>query len=43
MLLKLVETFAKTGISDNIQSFMRTHLDYGDVIYDDVYSKTFHQ
>ena len=43
LLLKLAKTSAKTGINDNIKNFMRTYLDYGDVIYDEVYSKTFHQ
>ena len=41
LLQKLKKNFAKTGINNYVQSFC--DVDYGDMIYDEAYNKTFHQ
>ena len=42
-LQKLHKNLSKTGINDYIKRFLRQHLDYGGVIYDEGYNKAFHQ
>ena len=41
LLQKLKKNFAQTGINNYVQSFC--DVDYGDMIYDEAYNKTFHQ
>ena len=43
--LQLMTTFLqlKTALMTTCKAFVRPNLDYGNVIYDEAYNKTFHQ
>ena len=43
LLRKLQNIFARGSLLTICKSFVRSHLDYGDVIYDQNYNNTFHQ
>ena len=40
---KLQNILSRLALNSIYKAFVRHHLDYGDVIYDEVYNKTFHQ
>ena len=42
-LCKLQDTLPRTSLITIFQSFIRPHLDYGDIIYDWAYDTSFHQ
>ena len=43
LLQKLQNTFPRPSFLTMYKSFIRPHLDYGDIIYDQVYSVSFQQ
>ena len=43
MLQKLEKTLLRLALITMYKDFVRPHLDYGDIIYDETYNKTFHQ
>ena len=43
LLRKLQDTLPRTSLITIFKSFIRPHLDYGDIIYDRVYNTSFHQ
>ena len=43
MFQKLKKTLPRPALMTMYKAFVRAHLDYGDMIYDETYSKTFHQ
>ena len=43
LLPKLQDTLPRTSLITIFKSFVRSHLDYGDIIYDRVYNTSFHQ
>ena len=43
LLRKLQDTLPRTSLITIFKSFIRPHLDYGDIIYDRVYNALFHQ
>ena len=43
LLRKLHNTLARSALLTIYKSFSRPHLDYGDIIYDQVYNASFHQ
>ena len=43
LLCKLHDTLPRTSLITIFQSFIRPHLDYGDIIYDWAYDTSFHQ
>ena len=43
MLQKLEKTLLRLALITMYKDFVRPHLDYGDIIYDEAYNKTFHQ
>ena len=43
LLRKLQDTLPRTSLVTIFKSFIRPHLDYGDIIYDRVYNTLFHQ
>ena len=40
---KFQKTLPRPVLITMYKAFERPHLDYGDIIYDDAYNKTFHQ
>ena len=42
LLPKLQDTLPRTSLITIFKSFVRFHLDYGDIIYDRVYNTSFH-
>ena len=42
LLRKLQDTLPRTSLITIFKSFVRFHLDYGDIIYDRVYNTSFH-
>ena len=43
LLCKLQDTLPRTSLITIFKSFIRPHLDYGDIIYDRAYNTSFHQ
>ena len=43
LLRKLQNTLPRTSLITIFESFIRPHLDYGDIIYDQAYNSSFHQ
>ena len=43
LLRKLQVTLPRTSLITILKSFIRPHLDYGDIIYDRAYNTSFHQ
>ena len=43
LLQKLQKTLLRLVLITKYKAFVRSHLDYGDMIYDEVYNETFHQ
>ena len=43
LLRKLQETLPRPVLMTMYKAFVRPHLDYGDIIYDEAYNETFHQ
>ena len=43
LLRKLQDTLPSTSLITIFKSFIRPHLDYGDIIYDRAYNTSFHQ
>ena len=43
LLRKLQNILPRTALMTIYKTFVRPHLDYGDVIYDEAYNETFHQ
>ena len=43
LLRKFQKTLPRPVLITMYKAFERPHLDYGDIIYDDAYNKTFHQ
>ena len=43
LLRKLQDTLPRTSLITIFKSFIRPHLDYGDIIYDRAYNTSFHQ
>ena len=43
LLCKLQNTFPRTSLITIFKSFIRPHLDYGDIIYDRAYNTSIHQ
>ena len=43
LLPKLQDTLPRTSLITIFKSFIRSHLDYGDIIYDRAYNTSFHQ
>ena len=43
LLRKLLDTLPRTSLITIFKSFIRPHLDYGDIIYDRAYNTSFHQ
>ena len=43
LLCKLKNTLPRTSLITIFKSFIRPHLDYGDIIYDRAYNTSFHQ
>ena len=43
LLSKLLNTFSRLPLLTIYKSFIRPHLDYGDIIYDQAYNVSFHQ
>ena len=43
LLRKLQDTLPRTSLITIFKSFIRPHLDYGDIIYDRAYNASFHQ
>ena len=43
LLRKLYNTLPRLPLLTIYKSFIRPHLDYGDVIYDQAYTASFHQ
>ena len=43
LLQKLQKTFLRLVLITKHKIFVRSHLDYGDMIYDEAYNETFHQ
>ena len=43
LLRKLQNTLPRTSLITIFKSFIRPHLDYGDIIYDRAYNTSFHQ
>ena len=43
LLRKLQDTLPRTSLITIFKSFIRPHLDYGDIIYDRGYNTLFHQ
>ena len=43
LLCKLQDTLPRTSLITIFKSFIRSHLDYGDIIYDRAYNTSFHQ
>ena len=43
LLCKLQDTLPRTWLITIFKSFIRSHLDYGSMIYDQVYNIWFHQ
>ena len=43
LLRKLPNTLPRTSLITIFKSFIRPHLDYGDIIHDRAYNTTFHQ
>ena len=43
LLCKLKNTLPRTSLITIFKSFIRPHLDYGDIIYDRVYNTSFQQ
>ena len=43
LLQKLQKTLPRTVLITMYKAFVRPHLDYGDITYDEDYNKTFHQ
>ena len=43
LLRKLQNILPRPAVKTIYKTFVRPHLDYGDVIYDKVYNETFHQ
>ena len=43
LLRKLQDTLPRTSLITISKSFIRPHLDYGDIIYDQAYNTSFHQ
>ena len=43
LLRKLHHTLPRLSLLTIYKSFIRTHLDYGDIIYDQAYTALFHQ
>ena len=42
-LLKLQDTLPRTSLITNFKSFIRPHLDYGNIIHDRAYNTSFHE
>ena len=42
-LLKPQDTLPRTSLITNFKSFIRPHLDYGNIIYDRAYNTSFHE
>ena len=40
---KLQKFLPRSVLITLYEAFVRTHLDYGDIIYDEAYNETFHQ
>ena len=40
---KLQKTLPRPALMTMYKAFVRSHLDYGDIIYDEAYNETFHQ
>ena len=43
LMQKLQSTLLRLVLITMYKAFVRSHLDYGDIIYDEAYNKTFHQ
>ena len=43
LLRKLQETLPRPVLMTMYKAFVRPHLNYGDIIYDEAYNETFHQ
>ena len=43
LLQKLQKTLLRLVLITKYKAFVRSHLDYGDMIYDEAYNETFHQ
>ena len=43
LLRKLQDTLTRTSLTTILKSFIRPHLDYGDIIYDRAYNTLFQQ
>ena len=43
LLRKLQDTLTRTSLTTIFKSFIRPHLDYGDIIYDRAYNTLFQQ
>ena len=43
LLQKLQKTLPRPALITMCKAFMRPHLDYGDIIYDEAYNGTFHE
>ena len=43
LLRKLQKTLPRPVLMTMCKAFVRPHLDYGDIIYDEAYNETFHQ
>ena len=43
LLRKLQDTSPRTSLITIFKSFIRPHIDYGDIIYDRAYNTSFHQ
>ena len=43
LLQKLQNILSRLALNSIYKAFVRQHLDYGDVIYDEAYNKSFHQ
>ena len=43
LLRKLQKTLPRPALMTMYKAFVRSHLDYGDIIYDEAYNETFHQ
>ena len=43
LLRRLPKTLPRPVLMTMYKAFVRPHLDYGDIIYDEAYNETFHQ
>ena len=43
LLQKLQKTLPRPALMTMYKAFVRPHLDYGDIIYDEAYNETFHK